>query len=86
MGQTTLTQSGAPGVLSAVPIPHSGVRLLVVTADFVALCWFYWMCPFIVASFVAGVESADQCLLNSKVLSCFSGVMMSIGSFFLFSH
>ena len=27
----------------------------------------------------------DQCLLNSKVLSCFSGVMMNIKSFFLFS-
>ena len=25
----------------------------------------------------------DQCLLNSKVLSCFSGVIMSIRSFFL---
>ena len=34
-------------------------------------------------SFLAGVESADQCLLNSKVLSCFSGVIMSIRSFFL---
>ena len=28
-------------------------------------------------------ESGDQCLLNSKVLSCFSGVIMSIRSFFL---
>ena len=39
---------------------------------------------FIITSFLAGVESADQCLLNSKVLSCFSGVIMSIRSFFLF--
>ena len=38
---------------------------------------------FIITSFLAGVESADQCLLNSKVLSCFSGVIMSIRSFFL---
>ena len=37
-------------------------------------------------SFLAGVESTDQCLLNSKVLSCFSGVIMSIRSFFLFSR
>ena len=37
---------------------------------------------FIITSFLAGVESADQCLLNSKVLSCFSGVIMSIRSFF----
>ena len=35
---------------------------------------------FIITSFLAGVESADQCLLNSKVLSCFSGVIMSIRS------
>ena len=35
-------------------------------------------------SFPAGVESGDQCLLNFNVLSCFSGVIMSIRSFFLF--
>ena len=29
-------------------------------------------------------RAIDQCLLNSKVLSCFSGVIMSIRSFFLF--
>ena len=29
----------------------------------------------------AGVESGDQCLLNSEVLSYFSGVIMSIRSF-----
>ena len=39
---------------------------------------------FIITSFLAGVESADQCLLNSKVLSCFSGVIMSLRSFFLY--
>ena len=38
---------------------------------------------FIITSFLAGVESTDQCLLNSKVLSCFSGVILSIRSFFL---
>ena len=37
---------------------------------------------FIITSFLAGVESADKCLLNSKVLSCFSGVIVSIRSFF----
>ena len=41
---------------------------------------------FIITSFLAGVESTDQCLLNSEVLSCFSGVIMSIRSFFLFSY
>ena len=33
--------------------------------------------------FLASVESTDQCLLNSKGLSCCSGVIMSIRSFFL---
>ena len=37
----------------------------------------------IITSFLAGVQSANQCLLDSKVLSCFSGVIMSIRSFFL---
>ena len=40
---------------------------------------------FIITSFLAGVESTDQCLLNSKVLSCFSGVIMSIRSLLLFA-
>ena len=39
---------------------------------------------FIITSFLAGVESTDQCLLNSKVLSCFSGVIMSKRSFFYY--
>ena len=38
---------------------------------------------FIIISFFDSVESTDQCLLNSKVLFCFSGVIMSIRSFFL---
>ena len=38
---------------------------------------------FIITSFLASVESTDQCLLNSKVLSYFSGVIMSIRSFSL---
>ena len=40
---------------------------------------------FIITSFLASVEFAYQCLLNSKVLFCFSGVIMSIRSFFLFA-
>ena len=38
---------------------------------------------YLIFQFLSSVESADQCLLNSKVLSCFSGVIMSIRSFFL---
>ena len=41
---------------------------------------------FIITSFLASVESTDQCLLKSKVLSCFSVVIMSIRSFFLFEQ
>ena len=33
-------------VLSAGPIPHNSIHLLIVTADFVALYRFYWICPF----------------------------------------
>ena len=36
---------------------------------------------FIITSFLVGVESEDQCLLNSKVLSRFSGVVMGIRLF-----
>ena len=64
-------------MLSAGLIPHNSIHLLIITADFVAL---YHL--FIITSFLAGVESTDQCLLNSKVLSCFSGIIMSIRSFF----
>ena len=49
------------------------------------LLYFTGYVLFIITSFLAGVESTDQCLLNSKVLSCFSGVIMSIISFFLFT-
>ena len=45
--------------------------------------YFIGYVVFIITSFLASVESADQCMLNSKVLSCFSGVIMSIRSFFL---
>ena len=34
-------------------------------------------------SLLASVESRDQCLLNSDVLSCFSGIIMSTRSLFL---
>ena len=64
-------------MLSAGPIPHNSIHLLIITADFVALYRFYWICPFHY-HFIS-----CQCLLNSEVLSCFSGVIMSIRSFSL---
>ena len=70
-------------VLSTGPIPHNSLHLLIITTDFAHFTDFTGYVVFIITSFLAGVESADQCLLNSKVLSCFSGVMMSIRSFFL---
>ena len=69
-------------MLSASPIPHNNIHLLIITTDFVALYLFTGYVVFI-TSILAGVESGDQCLLNSKVLSCFSGVIMSIRSFLL---
>ena len=72
-------------MLSAGLIPHNSICLLIITADFVALYRLTGYVLFIITSFLAGVESADQCLLNSKVLSCFSGVIISIRSFFLLS-
>ena len=72
-------------VLSAGPISHNSIHLLIITTDFVALYWFTGYVVFIITLFLAGVESRDQWLLNSKVLSCFSGVIMSIRSFSLLS-
>ena len=83
-GRQRLLNPEHPVVLSAGPIPHNRIHLLIITADFVALYWFTGYVVFIITSFLAGVESGDQCLHNSKVLSCFSGVIMSIRSFFLF--
>ena len=31
-------------MLSAGPIPHNSINLLIITADFVALYRFYWIC------------------------------------------
>ena len=56
------------------------IHLLIISTDFTGYV------VFIITSFLAGVESADQCLLNSKVLSYFSGVIMSIRSFFLYMY
>ena len=71
-------------MLSAGPIPHNSMHLFIITTDFVALYRFTGYVVFIITSFIAGAESGDQCLNNSKVLSCFFGVIMSIRSVFLF--
>ena len=71
-------------MLSAGPISHdhNGIHLSIITTYFVELYQFTGYVVFITTSFLAGVESGDQCLLSSEVLSCFSGVTMSIRSFF----
>ena len=46
-------------MLSAGLISHNSIYLLIITTDFVV----------IITLFLAGVESGDQCLLNSEVLS-----------------
>ena len=73
-------------VLSAGRISHNSIHLLIITTDFVALHWFTGYVVFIITSFLADVESRDQCLLSPKVLSCFLGVIMSIRSFFLLHY
>ena len=75
-------------MLSAGPISHNSVQLLIITTDFVALFQFtgYLLVVFICALFLAGVESGDQFFLNSEVLSYFSGVMLSIRLSLLFSR
>ena len=60
-------------VLSVGPISHNNIHLLIITTDFVALYRFTGYVVFIITSFLVGVESGDQRLLNSEVLSCFSG-------------
>ena len=71
-------------VLSAGLISHNSIHLLIITTDFVALYRFTGHVLFIITSFLVSVESRDQCLLNSKVLACFSGVIMSKRSLFFF--
>ena len=73
-------------MLSAGPIPHNSIHLLIILQILSHFTYFTGYVLFIITSFLAGVESTDQCLLNSKVLSCFSGVIMSIRSFFLFGE
>ena len=72
-------------MLSAGPIPHKSIHLLIITANLSHFIDFTGYVLFIITSFLPGVESTDQCLFNSKVLSFFSGVIMSIRSFFLFT-
>ena len=66
-------------------ISHNSIHLLIIiTTDFAALYKFTGCVVLTITSFLAGVESGDQCLLNSEVLSCFSGIIMSVRSFSLF--
>ena len=56
-------------MLSAGPISHNSMQLLIIFTGYVV---------FVITLFLAGIESGDQCLLNSKVLSCFSEVIVRI--------
>ena len=48
-------------MLSAGLISHNSIHWLIITTDFVALYWFTGYVVFIITSFLAGVESGDQC-------------------------
>ena len=52
---------------------YFSIQFLISTTDFVALSQFTGYVIFICALILAGVESEDQFLLSSEVLSCFSG-------------
>ena len=82
MRQTLLTQFGAPGCVFGCSISQS-IHLLKITTDFVILSLFTGYVVFIITSFLAGVESGDQCLLNSEFCPAFLGVLLSIRSSFL---
>ena len=73
-------------MLSAGPIPHNSIHLFIITAVLSHFTDFTGYVLFIITSFLAGVESTDQCLLNSKVLSCFSGVIIVFSIFLKFNR
>ena len=52
-------------VLLAGPIPHNSIHLLIITTDFVTLYWFTGYVVFITTSFLASVESGDQCFCST---------------------
>ena len=54
-------------------ISHNGRHLFIITTDFVTLYYFTGYVVFIITSFLAGVESGDQCLLSSVVFPVFLG-------------
>ena len=57
-------------VLSADPISHNSIHLLKIAADFAALSKFIRSVVFLIASFLMGVKSEDQFLLNYLMKSC----------------
>ena len=73
-------------MLSAGLISHNRIKLLIITADFVALLKIYWICHFYLCFIFAGVESGDQFLVSSEVLSSFPRVMLSTRSPLLYSR
>ena len=62
------------------------ITAYIITEDFVALSLFTGYVVFIITSSLASAESGYQRLLSCKVLSCLSGVMLSIRSPLLFSY
>ena len=62
-------------VLLAGPISHYSVNNY---CRFCRTFLIYWICLFIIISFLTGAESEDKCLLNSEAFPCFSGLILSI--------
>ena len=83
MRQATLPQFGEPGCVIGWFDSSQQHTFVNNYHRFCRTYRFTGYVVFIITSFLAGVESEDQCLLNSKVLSRFSGVIMSTISFCL---
>ena len=87
MRQTTLTQSRAPGVLPAGPIPHNSIHLLIITTNrFCRTLLILLDMSFSLSLYFLPVLSLQTSVCSTlKFYPVFSGVIMSIRSFFSIS-
>ena len=57
-------------MLSAGPISHNSIYLLIIVTDFVALSQFTGHAVVLITSFLMGVQSEDQFLLYHLMKAC----------------
>ena len=73
MEHTTLTRSGAPGCVTGWSDFSKQHTIVDNYYRFCPIFLIYWICHFHLCLIFVGVESGDQFLLSSEVLSCSSG-------------